>query len=108
MQLKQLEGAASSEEIPTELPFPVCCVILCLCTMTAGAWFLVVRQATRAGPSGLGASVGGNLGWLSLSVWHGMVCPLDEWGPPCEYGDDLNTVRGLEEISQSLRLVHKS
>lgn len=37
-----------------------------------------------------------------------MACPLDEWGPLCEYGDSLTTVNGLEESFQSLRLVHKS
>lgn len=46
--------------------------------------------------------------WQSLTVWYGVACPLDGWGPPREYGDSLTRVTGLEESFQSLRLVRKS
>jgi hypothetical protein len=32
---------------------------------------------------------------------------LYEWGPPCVDGDTLKTAKGLEELLQSLKLVHK-
>lgn len=42
-----------------------------------------------------------------LICWHGVACLFDEWGPLGEYRDALKTVRGLEEILQSGRLMHK-
>lgn len=74
------------------------------------AWFLLwgMRHATKDEPSGLGVSMGEIPAWQSLTVWYRVACPLDEWGPPCEYGDSLTTVNGLEESFQSLRLVHRS
>lgn len=74
------------------------------------AWFLLwgVRRATKDESSELGVSVGEIPAWQCLTMWYRVACPLDEWGPPCEYGDSLTTVNGLEESFQSLRLVHKS
>jgi hypothetical protein len=36
-----------------------------------------------------------------------VACLLDEWNPPQEYGVALKTVKGLEEVLQSLRLAHR-
>lgn len=47
-------------------------------------------------------------GWQSSSVWYGVTRLFDEWGPPCEYRDALKTtVKGLEEMLQSWRSMHK-
>lgn len=37
-----------------------------------------------------------------------MPCLLHEWGSPHEYGDDLQTVKGLQGVLQPLKLAHKS
>lgn len=58
-------------------------------------------------PSRLGVSLGGIPGHQSLSMWHGIACLLDEWGPPYEYGGTLGTVKGLEDILMSLSITHK-
>lgn len=34
-----------------------------------------------------------------LLVWCGVACLIKEWGPPCEYGDALNTVQNVEETA---------
>lgn len=62
------EERESTEEIPTELSFPGQCVLVYLCAITAGAWFLVVRHATEAVPSRV-RSVCGGLG-LYGTGWH--------------------------------------
>lgn len=77
--------------------------------MTGVACFLlcVVRSASKAEPSRLGVSLGGIPGHQSSSMWHGIACLLDEWGPPHEYGGTLGTVKALEDILMSLSLAHK-
>lgn len=64
--------------------------------MRAVAWFLLwaVRNATKAEPSASGVSVRGIPGEQSLSVWYGVACLFDEWGPPHEYGDTMKAVKG--------------
>lgn len=43
-------------------------------------------------------------GWQFPSVCYGLVgCR----GTPCEYRDSLKTVKGLEEVSKSLKLAQK-
>jgi hypothetical protein len=36
-----------------------------------------------------------------------VACLLGEWDLPCDYRNTLKTVKGLEEIFQSSRLVYK-
>lgn len=84
-EAEEPEERESTGEIPTELSFPRRCVLVYLCATTAGAWFLEVRHATEAEPSGLGVSVGGIPAWRSWPVWYRMACWLDEWHPPCKY-----------------------
>lgn len=57
-------------EILAQLSFPMWCVLMCFCAMTA--WFLlcVVRPASKAEPSELGVSVGRIPRWQPLSMWH--------------------------------------
>lgn len=88
-EAEEPEERESIEEIPTELSFPGQCVLVYLCTTTAGAWFLVIRHATEAVPSELGVSVGGIPAWRSWSVWYRMACWLDKWDPPCK--QELNS-----------------
>ena len=68
---------------------------MCLCAATEVAWFMlwVVRCGTKAETSVLRVPVGGIQGWQSLSMWYWMVCLLDDWDPPHEYGDTLKTVK---------------
>ena len=67
--------------------------------VTLAAWFLlrIVRHATKVEPSGLLVSVGRKPGRHPSSLWYGVARLLYEWSPPCEYGDALKTVKGLEE-----------
>lgn len=37
----------------------------------------------------------------AFAVQYAMVCLQDEWGLPCEYGDALGVVKGLEENFRS-------
>lgn len=77
--------------------------------MAAAAWFLLweVRQSTEA-QSGLGVSVAGIPdGSLHVCVMGWYTCLVGCRGTPCEYRDSLKTVKGLEEVSKSLKLAQK-
>lgn len=71
------------------LSFPVCCVLMGHCAMTAVTRFLlrIVRLNSKAKPSGSGVSMGEGIpARQSLTLWSGLI---DERAPSCDYRDAL-------------------
>lgn len=68
------EGAHRQRKFQHGRPLLCVCVSVCLCAMTAVAWFFqVVRHVAEAEPSGPGVSVGGiHVGIFIRVMWGGV------------------------------------